>query len=54
MASGEAPPPRKGGCTIDEYVAEWHPEGTGKTDMIGEPGKACPGDAWESGGWNAL
>jgi hypothetical protein len=40
MTSGEAPPPRKGGCHIDEYVAESRPEGTEKTDMVGEAEKS--------------
>jgi hypothetical protein len=51
--SEEAPPPRKGRCATDEYVAESRPEGTEKTDMVGEPGKASPGDGWESGRWGS-
>ena len=47
----EEPPPRKGRCAIDEYVAESRPEGTEKTDMVGEPGKASPGEGWEIGRW---
>ena len=42
-------PPRKGRCAIDEYVAESRPEGTEKTDIVGEPGKASPGGAGENG-----
>ena len=53
MVSGEGPPPRKGRCAIDEYVAESRPEGMEKTDMVGEPGKASPGDGWESGRWGS-
>src|SRR6266702_584083 len=44
-------PPRKGRCATDEYVGESRPEGTEKTDMVGEPGKASPGGTGESGNW---
>ncbi len=51
MASGEAPPPRNGRCTTDEHVAESRPEGTEKTDMVGEPGKVSTWGAMKSGSW---